>query len=63
MENSCELTSCGEVSGIYVAAYGISCSASVATAAIVMNNILSNCWKVCTSIDKPIYSVSERSAL
>ena len=29
----------------------------VATARIVMSNMLSNCVKVCTSIDKPIYSV------
>ena len=29
----------------------------VATAGIVMSNMLSNCVKVYTSIDKPIYSV------
>ena len=29
----------------------------VATAGIVMSNMLSNCVKVCTSIDRPIYSV------
>ena len=29
----------------------------VATAGIVMSNMLSNYVKVCTSIDKPIYSV------
>ena len=52
--NSCELTSCGEVSGIYVATcYWNVMSNYVATAGIVM----SNCVKVCTSIDKPIYSV------
>ena len=56
--NSCELTSCGEVSGIYVATYYWNVMSNmlgiyVATAGIVM----SNCVKVCTSIDKPIYSV------
>ena len=41
--NSCELTSCGEVLGIYVAIVGI-----------VMSNMLSNSVKVWTSFDKPI---------
>ena len=55
--NSCELTSCGEVSG-YMWLLTLECheqhaSIYVATAGIVM----SNCVKVCTSIDKPIYSV------
>ena len=57
-ENSCELTSCGEVSGIYVVTYYWNVMRNmlniyVATAGIVM----SNCTKVCTSIDKPIHSV------
>ena len=57
-ENSCELTSCGEVSVIYVAIYYWNVmknmfSIYVATAGIVMRN----CAKVCTSIDKHIYSV------
>ena len=52
---NCELTSCGEVLGIYVATYywnvmSNMLSIYVATAGIV-------CVKVCTSIDKPIYSV------
>ena len=59
--NSYELTSCGEVSGIYVATIGIvmsnMLSIYVATAGIVMSNMLSNCVKVYTSIDKPICSV------
>ena len=60
--NSCELTSCGEVSGIYVATYyrnvmSNMLSIYVATARIIMSNMLNNCVKVCTSIDKPIYSV------
>ena len=59
--NSCKLTSCGEVSGISVATIRIvmsnMLSIYVATAGIVMSNMLSNCVKVCTSIDKPIYSV------
>ena len=36
-------------------------SICVATAGIVMSNMLSNCVKVCTSIDKPIYSVLQTS--
>ena len=32
----------------------------VCTAGIVMSNMLGNCVKVCTSIDKPIYSVLQR---
>ena len=47
--------------GIYVATIGIvmsnMLSIYVANAGIVMSNMLSNCVKVNTSIDKPIYSV------
>ena len=42
---------------ICVATIGVMSSIYVATAGIVMSNVLSNCVKLCTSIDKPIYSV------
>ena len=57
-ENRCELTSCGEVLGIYGATYywnvmSNMLSIYVVTAGIVMTN----CVIVYTSIHKPIHSV------